>query len=145
MKRSQVINNISDIICDYKYYSERNSSDLYANRILDYLEEMGMLSPLSTVKAIPNELRPGTIKHTQVKHERDERMTAEEARKLTKTDLDLVLEDIRSAAFAGSSWCVMDESKWYLVDELKKLGHQIEKREGRITPYSVSFDEYVIR
>lgn len=71
MKRSQAVQKIKKELNDW-FTTDYKFDDYDCESILDIVESLGMLPPLSTVKAIPNELRPGTMKHTQVKHEWDE-------------------------------------------------------------------------
>ncbi len=65
MKRSDVITSIAFIIAnDYDGFHD-------AERVLSYLEDIGMLPPLTKCKLVPDE-RDGCMKHSESKREWDD-------------------------------------------------------------------------
>ena len=69
MKRSEAVEEIKEALM-HNY--DGCDIETTASIVLFALEELGMLPPLSTVRVVPNESRPGTLMHTQAKHEWDE-------------------------------------------------------------------------
>lgn len=67
MKRKEMINKIRDLLLDPNY----TSAIARAHDILLMVEEQGMLPPINTCKLVPDDMRPGMLKHSETKREWD--------------------------------------------------------------------------
>ena len=73
MKRSQIIDIISDYFIDYSYDIEFGdaNAELRAEELLNQLEDLGMKPPLTNCKMVEDTYNGGT-KHGPVEHKWDE-------------------------------------------------------------------------
>lgn len=80
MKRSEMIEKVAlalakDFEGDPTFEPTESQMFMFrglATAALNAVEQLGMLPPLNTVRVIPNDLRPNTLMHSEVKHSWDE-------------------------------------------------------------------------
>lgn len=70
MKRSKMKNDVlAPILAAFKVDPHPRSPYMEAEYLLQTLEDLGMLPPLTECKLVDDPLRPGTLKHSEVKRE----------------------------------------------------------------------------